>query len=133
MVTTNDLASNELITIIYRVDDLVRIKDSDGTTVDNYDPLIDLLETVVMPTLGMPWAAQALSAGSKALWSFRRPTKCKRRSKCTLTRLRFSRAAQLAVRGPNRTGPIPQPRPRRAGTLLSDRNSRRPLSLTSFR
>jgi len=96
VVTTTDHASNELITKIYRVDDLVRIKDSDGTTVDNYDPLIDLLETVVVPPAWDAVGGPGTIRGFQGTLVISQTDEVHEEIERTVAALRSSRAGQLA-------------------------------------
>jgi len=96
VVTTTDRASNELITKIYRIDDLVRIKDSDGTTVDNYDPLIDLLETVVVPDTWDAVGGPGTISGFQGTLVISQTDEVHEEIERTVAALRASRAAQLA-------------------------------------
>jgi hypothetical protein len=48
-ITSTDVASVELVTRIYPVEDLVRWTDESGTQRDDYDTLIELIESVIDP------------------------------------------------------------------------------------
>jgi hypothetical protein len=96
LVTTTDRASNELITKIYRVDDLVRVKDSDDTLVNNYDPLVDLVETVVMPDSWDAVGGPGTIRGFQGTLVISQTDGVHEEIERTLAALRSSRAAQLA-------------------------------------
>jgi hypothetical protein len=49
VITTTDVASNELVVKVYRVDDLVRAKNAEGREVDNYDALLEVITSMVRP------------------------------------------------------------------------------------
>ncbi|MGD9721940.1 MAG: DUF4974 domain-containing protein [Pirellulales bacterium] len=48
-ITTTDVASQELITRIYRVEDLVRVKDAAGNERDDFDALMNLIANTAKP------------------------------------------------------------------------------------
>ncbi len=48
-ITTTDVASQELVTRIYPVEDLVRWTDESGTQRDNYDSLVEIVTNTIAP------------------------------------------------------------------------------------
>jgi hypothetical protein len=68
LITTPDIAAEELLTKLYDVADLVVYRDEHDALFDDYDPLIDIIMSTVMPTtwddVGAPGSATGYTLGT---------------------------------------------------------------------
>ena len=96
LVTTTDVADNELQSIIYRVDDLVRTKNAAGQEVDDYSSLVDLIETTVMPSSWDEVGGPATIGTFQGLLLVSQTQRVHRKILDFLEALRESRAKQAA-------------------------------------